>query len=1305
MRRRGNEKRRGATDNLCSGINAVEGGAQGLRQLMARMAPIAASPSAMDRMVRDLMKLPEKGRALVELPERGRELVRRLPKPVQIGLQTASRRSLRATVEIFAGLLVIGAVALALAYGRLNQGPVSMSFLVPILEEAINRELADLEVKIDDALVRKGEEGKEVQFRLRNIRLMDPQGSVVAQAPYAAIGLSGKALLGGRIAPGSVDFIGPRLLLYYSQEGGLSLSFSTAEASPVVPPKTSGTVVRRSAEPGGVVAQSALPEAVLEGELPGEVAQINLTQSITEAFENARLGQTVSSYLTRFGVRDAVVVFNQVGKQSFWQVPDFAIDLEHGKKRSILLGEASIASAEGPWRLNFSTEQSQKQQRLTFTAMIRDLVPRGIAPNLPGLGGLVALEMPVTAEANLNVSTLGKLLGAEARIKLSAGHIRPPWDVKYPLLIDEGDLHVRYLPDQDRVEILRSLIQWGESKAVVSGVFEPIAVAEGAPKSWRFRIQADEAAFGLEEVGLAPRPVDELYAEGVITPDSGFMEVSKFVVRMGNASLALSGSVVDAPGSPAVKFAGRLSAMSIEELKLLWPKFIAAGARDWCNKNLVSGRILGGEARIDVPAGVFANLQQGGDITADAVQIDVQTSGVEIRYIGDMPAIQTAEGKMQLRGRSFAFAAPSAWINMPSGKRIDLQEGRFAVDDLRPLPEIGEVTFKTFGSAAAVLELLDHDPLGYAKKVGVTPEAMGGTAQGSFRIVLPTKKGLEFSDVTMRGDVELSDATFKGKFDGVAMQGGTVVFNVSEKALQARGDVLLNGIPAQVSWQRIFAAPADRQPDLRVSAVLNEAEREKLGLDINHIMRGSVPVRVDVSNAESDDKTIKVQADLSDAELVMSNVGWRKPAGQSANLQFDVAEGQDGNTELQNFRMVGDNIAIEGWIGLNGEGKPKAFYFPELSFNVITHLELAGNLRSDNVWDVEASGSGYDGRQFFESLFSAGQLAEGQEPPGGEETGLDLTANIDTVMGFSNTTVKEASVALIKRGGKLMRLDAKGKLNGKAPIAVKLNPEKGQPRVLLAESQDAGSAFRLVGFYPKIEGGEASLQVNLDGQGRAETTGTLWARDFVILGDRVVNQVVADAPGEPVGGTRRRGGQRAGQQRRRIAFNQLRAPFSVGEGQFVLHNSYVNGPLLGATMRGRVDFKSKQLQLGGTYVPLYGLNSALGSIPVIGNLLVGRRGEGVLGITFAVQGPLSDPKVIVNPVSMVAPGIFRQIFEFTGRASTLPPPPNIAVNPPQSPVVGGVPRAPRIPTARGALEPGTIPPWIAEAPSFPGDGD
>ncbi|HEY8129992.1 MAG TPA: DUF3971 domain-containing protein, partial [Hyphomicrobium sp.] len=80
---------------------------------------------------------------------------------------------------------------------------------------------------------------------------------------------------------------------------------------------------------------------------------------------------------------------------------------------------------------------------------------------------------------------------------------------------------------------------------------------------------------------------------------------------------------------------------------------------------------------------------------------------------------------------------------------------------------------------------------------------------------------------------------------------------------------------------------------------------------------------------------------------------------------------------------------------------------------------------------------------------------------------------------------------------------------------------------------------------------------------------------------------------------------------------------------------------------GKVDFKTKRVNLGGTYIPLQGLNGAFGAIPVLGQIISGTQGEGIFGITFAVQGPTSDPQVIVNPLSLVAPGIFREMFQMT----------------------------------------------------------
>lgn len=1207
-------------------------------------------------MARLLPKHSAPARVLMKIPKIRDTLLRHASDSRRVGLKVARSRSFRVFLAVSAVVLFVGTILTALAYGRLNQGPVSLKFLIPSLENSINRELADLRVSIEDFFVQRSKSGAGLSFRLRNVRLLDNSDAVVAEAPAAAIGLSGRALFWGEVAPASVDLIGPRLLLFHTPEDGLSLTFSRsadvkhpsegalgvgetdAEAERTVPPPTGG----QSDEP--------LPQLEPGITLIAPARQINLTRTLTQAFEKARKGETATSYLTRFGVRDAFLVFDQKGQRSFWQVPDFSIDLEHREKRSIILGEANISSASGPWKLSFRTEQSQKQQMLTFTALVKDLIPMGLAGNFPNIPALKSFNLPLDAEASVHLSTDGELRGASATVKLAAGHVLIPWEKDYPILIDEGDLHLRYRADDDRIEVLPSTVQWGESRATLSGVFNPV-IEEGEIKRWTFELQANDSVLANRDFGVAPTKVDLLETQGTYYPDLRRIDFNRLVVRIGSGQIELAGAVIDAPKSPVVKMSGRISAMPLSVLKLLWPKLMSPGSREWIGERVPRGELLGGSVEIDLGPGMIASyIDNSGEIPDSALRLEVRGTGLEIHYIEDLPPVRTGDALLRIDGRRLALQIPGGSITLPSGKEIRLSDGAFRVNDLRPTPVDAEIAFRFDGSAEAILELLDQKPLEYVKAVGLKPTDIGGRTDGEFSISMPLVRDLDLEDVRFRGTADVNEARASKAFGNVRIEGGAVTLNVNQDALEARGDILLNGVPALLSWQRIFGAPPEKQPELRLTTLLDENARTQLGLDLNHMVRGPVSAILTVRQEQDGAKKYRVRANLGNADLVMANMGWRKPPGRAAVLTFDIGQGANGNTELQNFRLDGHEIGIEGWIALGDDQTPRAFYFPEFSFNVITRMEIAGEKRADGVWDVQAHGSAYDGRQFFQSLFSAGQLVDDQAPTPADKGGVDLTARIGAIAGFFDTAVSDVSISLQKRNGQLSALDVKGKLNGQAPVAVKLVPGENSERMVLAESEDAGAAFRLVGFYPRVEGGKASLQVNLDAAGPASMTGILWAKDFNVLGDRVVSEVLASTSDDPTAAFTEPKTRRTTAKRQRIPFDQLRVPFSVGGGRFELHDSYVNGPRLGATVRGHVDFKTQQMEIGGTYIPVYGLNSVLGSIPIIGNLLVGRRGEGVVGITFAVKGPTSDPNVMVNPVSMVAPGIFRQIFEYTDRS-------------------------------------------------------
>lgn len=1213
--------------------------AQGRRWLRARADRVGGGETN-EPISGALVKLTNEGRkAILALPGQGRALVQRVPEPVQLELKKLSVGGAHVCREIFAGILVLGLVAIVLGYGRLSRGPVSLASLVPTIETAINGELTDLHVKIDDAILQRAPDGPGVLFRLRNLRLLDKDGAILAQAPLAAIGMSGSALLSGRLAPGSVDFIGPRLLLFYDSDRGLSLSFSRPVAGDNEAPI-------RGSLPAGELSEQAVPPVPpgttiakrQEEHIVGGQA-LDVTRTVAEVFERARSGNT--SYLTRFGVKDALVVLSQNGTQTSWRVPDFSIDLEHRNQRSILIGQANIASTKGDWQLELHTEQKARRQSLAITALIQNLVPSGIAGNFSSLGALKALDVVVNGETTVELSNSGEFVSGAAQFDLESGQITPPWDPDSPLRIDSGKLDVRYLKDKGVIEIAPSTLAWGKSKAIISGEFRPVRDANGAPASWNFVLKADQAELAVEEFGLAPMKVDEWQVAGSLVPREGRVTISRFAIRSGEASIRLSGSLVDTPGAEEVHLTGEVSPMPVDVLKRFWPKFLAGKARGWALERISGGQVLGGKFAVNLGPGELAKIEAGEELSPEAVSVELNISGMSIAYISGMPPVLTNEAKLTVAGMEFAVDIPAGKIAVPSGQAIALSQGRFFIPDLRKDPQQGEITFTAAGTTPTVLELLDHEPLGYIQSVGLKPDFLGGTAEGGFTLTMPLLANLEFNQIKVRGAARLNDAIAANLLGNADVAGGTLDVNLTEEAVEAKGEINIKGVPAELAWQRIFHESDERQPPIRVTARLDAEAREKLGMKINHLVQGPTPITLQIARlGEGAPSTMSVQADLTNAQLLFSGLGWTKPIGRAATIQLDVVPKADGSTDLENFKILGDDIDIQGGIALAPDQSLKEFYFSDFSVNHLTHVEITATVRDDQVLDIKAVGPSYDGRQFFQSLFSAGQFAGAAEPA--EPFGVDLTAQIGTVAGFYDTTAKDVQVTMQKRNGRLIALDAKAQLNDNAPVAVNLE-QSGDERLIKAEARDAGAAFRLIGFYPSIEGGEASLQVNLDAGGVGTKTGTLWAREFVVLGDSVVNDVLTDPNSAAVLGERK-------QQvtRQRIYFNQLRAPFAVGAGKFRLKDAYMNGPMLGATMRGTVDFKAQTVDLGGTYVPLYGLNSALGAIPILGRVLVGRQGEGVVGITFAIKGKLDDPSVLVNPMSVMTPGIFRQIFEFTG---------------------------------------------------------
>ena len=112
-----------------------------------------------------------------------------------------------------------------------------------------------------------------------------------------------------------------------------------------------------------------------------------------------------------------------------------------------------------------------------------------------------------------------------------------------------------------------------------------------------------------------------------------------------------------------------------------------------------------------------------------------------------------------------------------------------------------------------------------------------------------------------------------------------------------------------------------------------------------------------------------------------------------------------------------------------------------------------------------------------------------------------------------------------------------------------------------------------------------------------------------------------------------------------IRFTNLEMKFINKKGLMTIEEMYAIGPAISILMEGYIETK-KLISLRGTLVPATTINRSIASIPLIGNILVGKKiGEGVFGVSFKVKGPPDDLKTKVNPIKTLTPRFITRTLE------------------------------------------------------------
>lgn len=740
-----------------------------------------------------------------------------------------------------------------------------------------------------------------------------------------------------------------------------------------------------------------------------------------------------------------------------------------------------------------------------------------------------------------------------------------------------------------------------------------------------FDLAGGRGTFRLPDRLPAPLPFESFAVIGSYAPEGEALRLQDVYVDLGDRlSVQFSGLVWRAAEGIGATGDGSLGALKVDSLQRFWPPTAAANARRW-----VMQRVKGGT----VPEASFALRIKPGDLAkaappADMLKLDFRYEGVSARFWDPLPTLVAGRGSASLTAHDFVLKLQGGRVG-----EMDLSEGEVKIGGLAEKDQTAEVSFLARGPASGAFAILDAERLRFASDLGIKPSDAGGTTAVRARFRIPLEGDVRIEDVDYAAAATIADLTLPQLFGLYRLTDADLSLNVDRAGLDAKGAIALNGVPAALTWRRDFGKKA--VPDrYGLAASLDDAGRQALGLGFAPYLTGPVNVQLQVTENAQGRIEASGAADLVGATVAIDELKWRKAPGARGKADFRFTAEEKRPLSVDRVAISAEGFEGVGGADLGPDGKLARLRIERVQFG---ENDFGGELIfAPGALSVRAQGRSFDLRPHLEDAEGAPETAPDPAAPA-----VDMTAAFEHVLLTDTVTLTGLDAKGARRQDRWAGLAATGSVNGGPPLRIAMNPGPGR-QDLTVRANDAGAVARASDLFGDMRGGTLAILARIP-DGPEPIVGRLVADDFQLVNAPLLTRVFTLGSLTGILDAMRGEG---------IAFKRLDVPFTWSGGKIAIGEASAVGSALGLTFTGEVDRKAETLAMHGTVVPAYTINSLLGNIPLIGNLFVGRKGEGVFAVTFRAQGPLDDPEVSVNPLAALAPGFLRRFVELLERPAS-----------------------------------------------------
>ena len=1148
-----------------------------------------------------------------------RHLLRQKPRR-----RTRIRRAVLALATLVISLVVLTSLIGAYALLRLRQGAIALD-LRPQIMSALNSRVGSA-YRFDVGATSVGLTDSGPALSLDRLSITDKAARPIVTAPQAAVAVNLFDLLVGKVSPTRLDIHDVDIRLLILPDGQVAVSAGSDDKAAVplarafAVPGTPATIIPESG--GAPTALPPLSPAAAPPPVPANAALQALSAAMRTLVDAATASDGPLNALQRVNVTGRIVLDDRTrGAKTTFEHAVLGFDRE-------VDGAAVLTvAADGPagrWSLEARARALADGARsLSVTAANLSLDEITLAGGLHDLG--FDFDMPVSAKVDVALGTDGAIDRVGGTFDLGAGYFKLDDPDHEPMLIDSiaGAFHLDRT--SQGLAIDRTVLKAAGTSFTTTG---HVDFAKTADDPWAIRLDSS-GVFGAERPGEKPIPVSNATLVLHLFPTTHRIVVDR--VRVTGPDIDFDDSaLIRTDGGVKIHNTATVRHMPADILVRLWPSFVAAEARAWLLVNLKGGTIESGAATADLDGDDLKLMHVDQPVADDHVRVSFDASNLAMNVMSGLPPLTALDASGVVTGHTFDLTVRHGELEASPGRKLTLADGDFRIPDNQPTPMPGLVQAHVTGAVDVLADLLSRDALKPYAGLALDPATVKGQFDAQLRLGLKIGKDVPPGDATVSVSATTTNLAIDKLVGKTGLTDAAMKIDLDKGALHARGDGRILGAPAAIDFRK----PATGAGEAVVTMALDEAARAKAGFTAGGALKGVVGARISAAVAPGEKARAAVDLDFAKASIDGLIPGFSKAMGKPGRATLTVVQ-RDGGTQLDDIAFEGGGAVVKGSVDLDKDGSFSSAKFSQVKLSPGDDMRVDAQQTSD-VLRISAHGANFDTRPFLKSLSSAGSNTSVDD-----KTALDLDVHSGILTGQNSQAITGAEFRLSRRGGRTTRVTLSGRL-GRQPVIITTAQIDNSPHLTI-DAGDAGASLLFLDLYKRMAGGRLDATIALTNATRID--GYITVHDFTLREDPAIRKLTTEGLSsqkrEAPDATDATG---ATIDPSAMSFRKLEAKFTKTGNDIEVSDGSMFGPTLGATISGRIDFAHDQVNLGGTFVPLFGVNNLFSQVPLFGPILGGDKHEGLVGLSYRITGSAAKPELSVNPLSVLAPGFLRQIF-------------------------------------------------------------